>query len=102
MGSKQRRFSIFLVNVQGESMWPNLVAGRRYLATSLLEPKRGDVIVFREESEVMVKRVIEAKEGNYVAGGTVPWSSTHIVPHSAVIGTLLRKRSKRLLRPAVL
>ena len=75
-------------------MWPRLVPGKRYFATSLMKPKLGSFVVFRDVSknEVMVKQVVEVRDDAYVASGTVPWSSTHVVPRSAVIGTLLLHR----------
>ncbi len=70
---------IFLVKVEGESAWPNLVPEKRYLATNLLKPKVSDFIVFqnpKNRKEIFVKKVKEIKNNFYFVEGTVSWSES--------------------------
>lgn len=86
---------LFLVRVSGESMWPSLVPGRRYWATSLLKPRVGDVVVavHPHDHTIFVVKKITTHDGNaYGLDGTVPWSSSFTVPADTVVGVLLHSR----------
>ena len=53
-------------------MWPRLVPGRRYFATSLLTPRVGDYIVFKNPQNVVqifVKKIIKKEHGGYNVRG---------------------------------
>ena len=70
---------IFLVKIEGESAWPELVPGKSYLATNLLKPKVSDFIVFKDpknRKETFVKKVKEIKNNFYFVEGTVSWSES--------------------------
>ncbi|GEM_PF-1278450 len=90
----------FLVRVSGESMWPLLVPGRRYLASSLLAPRPGRIVVAPNPSyppELLIKRV-EWLEGQQLhLGGTVAWSNSYVVPRQSVYGVLLSRRLRWLV-----
>jgi phage repressor protein C with HTH and peptisase S24 domain len=90
------KLPLFLAKVSGESAWPVLVPGKRYLATALLNPKKGDFIIFRNpkvNSEVYVKKVEEIKDGAYRVNGLVSWSSSSndfgLVDKNLVLGKIL-------------
>lgn len=81
----------FLVQVRGESMWPDLVPGKRYIATSFLRPKEGDIVVARDPSSGrMVVKYLTKKEGNKVfLSGTVSWAETVSGEMSDMAGMLI-------------
>ena len=87
---------LFVVRVSGESMWPALVPGKTYLATNILRPRGGDMIIFRNRNNcdrVFVKRVKgETPEGDEVES-LVSWGSSGeqfgVIPHGEVLGRLL-------------
>ncbi len=86
---------LFLVRVSGESMWPRLVPGRRYFATSLLSPRVGRIVVCahpHEAGQLLVKRVERIADGKLHLGGTVDWSSSYVVPRAAVWGVIITTR----------
>ena len=69
---------LFSVKIEGESAWPELIPGKRYLATNLLKPKIGDFIVFqnpKNRKEMFVKKVSEVKNDSYFVEGTVSWAT---------------------------
>ena len=86
---------LFLVKVEGESCWPELVSGRRYLASPLLPIRVGKFVVFKnpaDPDQILVKKVLNiSDDGTVELGGTVSWSSRHIVPKSAVLGCMVWK-----------
>ncbi len=89
----------FLVRVSGESMWPLLVPGRRYLASSLLAPRQGRIVVAPNPSyppELLIKRVERVEGQRLHLGGTVGWSSSYVVPRQSVYGVLLSRRLRWL------
>ena len=77
-------------------MWPTLVSGQRYLATNLLTPCAGDVMVFRNpknSEQILVKKVIKKEHDGYVVSGerigSTGSESFGIVHRQLVIGKLL-------------
>ncbi len=90
---------LFLVKVDGESLWPELVPGKHYLATSLLKPTVGDYIVFKNPNDVraiFVKKINAVRDGLYEVVGTIPWSSSSeefgMVPEELVLGKIILPR----------
>ena len=78
------------------SMWPSLVPGRKYLATSLLAPRVGDRIVFQNPknvAQIFVKKVIKKEhEGYFVSGersGSTSSEEIGVVNKKLVIGKIL-------------
>ena len=70
---------LFVVRVEGESGWPYLVPGKRYLASSLFVPRTGDWAVFRNpkrREEIFVKRVASAHDNLYIMEGAVSWAAS--------------------------
>lgn len=93
---KRSRSGFFFVKVRGESAWPELVPGKKYLAASFLKPSIGDFIVFKNPanpSEIFVKKILSEWGGTYEVSGIVPWSSSSAdfgpVPASLVIGKII-------------
>ena len=89
------RKPLFLVTVRGESMWPALVSGKKYLASSLLPIKQGSVIVFKNplnDSEVFVKHVSAVHPDGYEVESEVSWglNSKNLgkIPRKMVLGRL--------------
>lgn len=89
---------LFAVEVKGMSAWPELVPGRRYLATSLGTPGVGDFVVFRHpfnHSEILVKQVERRIGDSYSVRGLIPGATSSrdigLVPKSLVLGTILRR-----------
>jgi len=85
--------ALFIVRVQGESGWPMLVPGRRYLASGLFVPRTSDWAVFRHPHEpgtIYIKRVREILDTGYIMEGTVSWASSSDdfgpVPKQYIIG----------------
>src|SRR4030042_2650999 len=71
--------AIFLVRVEGESAWPELVSGKTYFAASFLKPKIGDFIVFKnpkDQKEILVKKIRSIRKNSYFAEGTLPWAKS--------------------------
>ena len=85
---------MFVVCVEGESMWPVLVPGRRYLASALGVVRVGDCAVFRnpkETSRVFVKKVAAVYHGDYyIMESAVSWGSSSKdfgpVPRDHILG----------------
>ena len=70
---------LFIVKIEGESAWPALVPSNRYFATSLLKPKIGDFVVFKNpknEEEIFVKKVSAIDGNNYFMEGLLAGSSS--------------------------
>ena len=84
---------LFLVKVEGESCWPELVSGRRYFASRLPRIKRGRFLVFKnpaDKNQILVKKLLTISDSSMLElGGTVAWSSRYHDPKSAVLGTLI-------------
>jgi len=88
---------IFLVKVEGESAWPDLIPGKRYFATKLLSPKPGDFIVFKNpnnKEEIFVKKILNLDKSSYFVSGNLPWSSSSSdfgrVSRKLVLGKVIR------------
>ena len=78
-------------------MWPALVPGKRYLATNLLRPKAGDMIVFRNQNSpkgVFVKRVKAVHSEGYEVESLVSWGSSGedigMIDYQHILGKLFR------------
>lgn len=86
---------LFLVKVEGLSCWPHLRPGKRYLATSLGKPQKGDFLVFRDEEEnrFLVKRVVSKEGSNYHVASTLSFARTvddfGLVPLERIEGKLI-------------
>lgn len=88
--------ALFIVRVKGESLWPALVPGRRYLASGLIRPRAGSYAVFRDPRDsdrVLVKRVKACEDGAYIMTSAVSWGASSAdfgpVSRDHIIGTLL-------------
>lgn len=88
---------IFWVDVTGDSMSPVLKNGKSYLASNLLKPQVGKIIVFKNPSkftQVMVKKIIsETREGYEVAGlkaGSTSSKEIGYIKKENIIGTLFK------------
>ena len=71
--------ALFFVRVEGESMWPVLVSGKRYIASNVFGPRPGDIAVFRrpkETSRIFVKRVVGASGDCFMMESAVSWGSS--------------------------
>lgn len=98
---------LFRVNISGESMWPYLVSGKSYWATSPSRIKVGDFIIFSsyvlEGRKYFVKQVKKITPEGYVVSGKVSWGSTFgIISKNAIRGKILffrHRMSKELRRP---
>lgn len=84
---------IFIVRVSGESGWPVLVPGKRYLASGLSVPRAGDWAVFcdpRYRQRTLIKRVSRVVDSGYIMEGMVSWASGSrdfgLVPYEYIIG----------------
>jgi phage repressor protein C with HTH and peptisase S24 domain len=86
---------LFRVRIEGESMWPELVNGKRYFATPLVAPRVGNCVVFRDpqNSGVFVKKIVGHEAGGYRLASLVLWGSSSddfgLVPREDIIGTVL-------------
>lgn len=94
---KQIASNQFEILVTGESMWPVLVPGKRYMARRDAEPNLGDIVVAMnpsDPSQTIVKRVSgmthpESPMTHYSLIGTVSWSSTFVVARPEILGVLM-------------
>ncbi|MBI4086259.1 MAG: S26 family signal peptidase [Candidatus Liptonbacteria bacterium] len=87
---------LFLVKVEGESLWPELIPGKRYLATSLFKPNAGDYVIFKNpknRKEIFVKKVKKIIADSYEVSGIVPWANSSrefgLIPKTLVLGKLI-------------
>ena len=86
---------LFVVKVEGESAFPELIPGRKYLATSLKRPKIGRFIVFknpRNEAQIMVKKVTDSHPEGFSVSGVVSWGTSSkelgIISPILILGTI--------------
>lgn len=75
------------------ALWPKQII----VASSLVRPKKGSIIIFQHDGKEKIKRVVAVKHGKfYVLGDNGPMStdSRHFGPvdPSAFIATLFRSR----------
>lgn len=91
---------LFVVRVEGESMWPALIPGRRYFASGIGVVRVGDFAVFRnprETSRIFIKRAAAAREGGYIMESAVSWGASSRdfgpVPRQYIIGKVLQRFS---------
>ncbi len=88
--------ALFRVRVTGESMWPELVSGKRYWASGFVRPQVGKYAVFQSPSGegVFVKKVSRVTNDGYEVTSLVPWGSGSkdfgVVSQRNIIGVLLR------------
>lgn len=86
---------LFLVKVEGLSCWPYLRPGRKYLATSLSQPKPGDFVVFRDKyrGRFLVKKVMSKAGNEYRVASTLPQTKKNEnlapVPSELIEGKLI-------------
>jgi len=80
-------------------MWPKLVPGRRYLATSLKKPRVGSIIAFqnpKNSEQVFIKKVAAINPAGYEVAGTVSWATGSeqigVIPREFLLGTLLKSK----------
>lgn len=81
----------FEVLVTGESMWPVLIPGKRYIARRDQEPAVGDIVVAinpNDAANTIVKRLTVINGDKYQLVGTVSWSSTFAVTRQQILGVL--------------
>ncbi len=86
-----QKIGSFQVVVTGESLWPDLVPGKRYVARRDVEPQLGDIVVatnLNDPSQAIVKRVSAINDGLYTLSGTVSWSATFTVARPQIIGVV--------------
>lgn len=95
---------LFLVKVEGLSCWPFLAPGKRYLATSLISPQKGDFVVFRDKENkrrFLVKKVIAKERNQYRVASTLPLAqkNDHLTPVPAKLleGKLICITQNKLL-----
>jgi len=88
--------SLFLVKVEGESAWPELVPEKIYFATSLLRPKIGNFIVFKNpknNEQNFVKKIVKITPTGYEIQGLVSWAISSkdfgLVEEELVLGKIL-------------
>ena len=87
---------LFLVKIEGESLWPELIPGKRYAATSLGKPDIGDYLVFKNpgnNGQTFVKKIRDIRDGAYEVAGTVPWASSSnefgLILRNSVVGKII-------------
>lgn len=92
-----RRKAFFTVRVEGESMLPELVSGRRYIASGIGVVRVGDFAVFRNPKEmerIFVKKVADIRGDLFIMESSVSWGSSSRdfgpVPQSLIIGKIWR------------
>lgn len=70
---------LFVVKVEGESAFPELLPGSYYLATSLRKPKPGNFIVFTDPnkpSRILVKKVRSISNEGLAVESVVSWGTS--------------------------
>ena len=80
------------IAVAGHSMLPALRDGEFLLFTSLIAPRRGDVVVAkdpRDERRWVVKRVREARADAFDLGGDLDGHDVGWVPRAALLGRVV-------------
>lgn len=90
---------LFVVQVEGESGWPLLIPGKRYLASNLLRPRQGDFIVFRNPaspSEILIKQLTSREGKGYRVESVRSWGTSSgqlgVIPRALLLGKLLGRR----------
>jgi hypothetical protein len=79
-------YSIFRVAVSGLSMFPELIPGKTYWASSFFRPRAGKRVVFEHRGEYIVKKISRIEKNVVYLTGTTVWSSLYTIPSSAVRG----------------
>jgi hypothetical protein len=77
-------------------MWPRLIPNRRYLATSLLGPRVGRIVVAHHpyESGFLVKKIDKITGDRLHLVGLVSWSDSYTVTKDAVLGVVFWTRMR--------
>jgi len=83
------RFLLFHVTVTGESMWPALVPGQRYWASSLLPIRPGSIAIAQTEHRLVIKRVGKIKGSNIELISDASNRTSYRVLRSQLLGRLL-------------
>ena len=84
----------FLVEVSGESCWPELIPGKKYLAIQNHRPKVDDFVVFKatsDKKEYLVKKIAEIKGDFLSLASTVSWGPAYTIEVKDVVGKLVKK-----------
>ena len=87
---------LFLVRVNGESMWPALRPGCFYLASGWLRIKVGDFLVFKNpanHNQILIKQVEKIRSEGCEVDGTVSWSQSSqdfgLITKNLILGRIL-------------
>ncbi len=86
-----------LIKVQGHSMEPYLKGGSFFIATNLIyklrKPKNGDIILFKYNSKIVVKKIYKIEERKYYIEGINKNDTKdfHPITRSSILGKLLFK-----------
>ena len=83
---------LFQVTVAGESMWPVLVPGKTYWASSLVPLAVGKIVVAQNpvnSKTYLIKKIHSLSGSQLKLAGTVSWSSSPTVDRQNVLGVLI-------------
>lgn len=84
---------LFVVKVEGESAWPELIPGKYYFATSLLRPKVGRYAVFKnpkKPKQILVKKISAVERDSLEVSSSVSWGKSMLqVKRNNCIGVLI-------------
>lgn len=86
------QFWLFRVKVTGESLWPVLVPGQYYWASSLVCPRPGRIVVFHDPADTerfLVKKITRQEGQSFILEGTVSWSSSYRARENAILGCVI-------------
>lgn len=84
-----------IITVSGDSMIPSYYSGDKVLIVSFyLSLKEGDVIVFKYDEEILIKRILFIREdGIFVLGdnkeNSIDSTTFGLIPKSSIIGKVL-------------
>lgn len=80
---------LFLVQIDGFSLFPDLVPGEIYLASRLPRIKKDDYIIFIFEEQVLIKKVLNRGK-NYIL--TIDnFGKKFFVPENQILGKIFLK-----------
>ncbi len=90
---KSLRHLLFIVKIEGESAWPELIPEKYYFATSLLRPKTGRFFIFKKDGRIIVKKIEKILDKSVEVSAAVSWGSSSknlgILPLETMIGTVI-------------
>lgn len=78
---------LFLVKIEGLSLFPNLVPGRLYLASKLSKIKKNDYVIFLYKNKILVKRVLSIEGVNILLTDNL--NKKFMITSEEVIGKIL-------------